>query len=142
MSALGLPNFDKAIQDANIWVNEVMDELDWNDKHRAYTLLRSTLHVLRDRLQPNECAHLAAQLPTLIRGIYYEGYRPSKAITSMRHKHQFVSAVEEAFGNTPNDDPSEMVSAALNVIADHVSVGEMNDIKASLPEDIRKLWDD
>ncbi len=142
MSALGLPIFDKAIQDANIWVNEVMSELDWDDKHRAYILLRSTLHVLRDRLQPNECAHLAAQLPTLIRGIYYEGYRPSKMSATIRHKDQFVSAVEAAFGNDPNDNPSEAVSAALNIIADHVSVGEMNDIKAGLPEDIRKLWDD
>ncbi len=142
MSALGLPIFDKAIQDANIWVNEIMEELDWDDKHRAYMLLRSALHVLRDRLQPDECAHLAAQLPTLIRGIYYEGYRPSKATANMRHKDQFVSAVEEVFGHTPGYDPSELVSAALNVIADHVSVGEMNDIKASLPKDIRKLWDD
>lgn len=142
MSALGLPIFDKAIQDANIWVNEIMEELDWDDKHRAYILLRSALHVLRDRLQPDECAHLAAQLPTLIRGIYYEGYRPSKTFASMRHKDQFVSAVEEAFGKATNDNPSEAVSAALNVIADHVSVGEMNDIKATLPEDIRTLWND
>jgi len=86
MSALGLPIFDKAIQDANIWVNEIMSELDWDDKHRAYILLRSTLHVLRDRLQPNECAHLAAQLPTLIRGIYFEGYRPAKVSVDIRHK--------------------------------------------------------
>tara|TARA_R110000772_G_scaffold11226_8_gene35334 strand:- start:6114 stop:6542 length:429 start_codon:yes stop_codon:yes gene_type:complete len=142
MSALGLPIFDKAIQDANIWVNEVMYELDWDDKHRAYTLLRSTLHVLRDRLQPDECAHLAAQLPTLIRGIYYEGYRPSKSATLIRHKDQFVTAVEEAFADDPNDNPTQTVSAALNIIADHVSEGEMNDIKGSLPEDIRKLWDD
>lgn len=142
MSVLGLPIFDKAIQDANIWVNEIMSELDWDDKHRAYILLRSTLHVLRDRLQPNECAHLAAQLPTLIRGIYFEGYRPSKVSVDIRHKEQFVSAVEEAFGDDPNDNPSEVVSGALNVIADHVSAGEMQDIRASLPKDVRKLWDD
>jgi len=50
MTALGLPIFDKAIQDANGWVNDVMYELDWTDKHRAFKLLRVTLHTLRDRL--------------------------------------------------------------------------------------------
>lgn len=140
MSALGLPIFDKAIQDANIWVNDVMDELDWDDKQRAYTLLRSTLHVLRDRLQADEAAHFAAQLPTLIRGVYFEGYQPAKASSNIRHRDQFVSAVEKAFKNDPNDDPVVAVSGALDVIADHISEGEIDDVKARLPANIRKLW--
>ncbi|WP_417622495.1 DUF2267 domain-containing protein [Parasphingorhabdus sp.] len=140
MSALGLPIFDKAIQDANIWVNDIMYELDWEDKHRAYTLLRSTLHVLRDRLQTNEAAHFSAQLPTLIRGIFFEGYNPAKGPSNIRHKDEFVAAVEQAFGNDPNADPETTVSAALDVIADHISEGEMDDVKSSLPSDIRNLW--
>ena len=47
-----------------------------------------------------------------------------------------------ARGTKPFQSPTQTVSAALNIIADHVSEGEMNDIKGSLPEDIRKLWDD
>ena len=141
MSALGLPIFDKAIQDANIWVNEVMDELGWDDKQRAYNLLRSTLHVLRDRLSVNEGAQLAAQLPTLIRGIYFEGYRPSNPMTKIRRKDEFVSAVQEAIGPGAGDNLDEAVTATLNVIADHVSEGEMDDIKASLPKEMHDLWD-
>ncbi len=117
-----------------------MYELDWEDKHRAFTLLRSTLHTLRDRLQINENAHFAAQLPTLIRGVYFEGYQPSKYSTDIRNKDQFVDAVMAAFSDDPKDDPLATVSAALDVIANHVSEGEMNDIKATLPEDIRQLW--
>ena len=45
-----------------------------------------------------------------------------------------------AFGDSLKDDPVATVSGALNVIADHISEGEMDDIKATLPEDIRKLW--
>ncbi len=141
MSALGLPIFDKAIQDANIWVNDIMDELGWTDKQRAFTLLRATLHVLRDRLQSNESAHFAAQLPTLIRGVYFEGYKPSKPTSHIRHKEEFVAAVQEAFRDDPIVEPFEMVSAALNVIADHISEGEIDDVKASLPKEIRDLWD-
>ena len=141
MSALGLPIFDKAIQDANIWVNEVMDELDWDDKQRAYNLLRSTLHVLRDRLAPDEAAHLAAQLPTIIRGMYYEGYKPSRPPSKIRHKDEFVAAVQKVHGNQPDDDPDRAVTAALNIIADHVSQGEMDDVRATLPKELRNLWD-
>ena len=140
MTGLGLAIFDKAIQDANRWVNDVMDELDWEDKHRAFTLLRSTLHVLRDRLQVNESAHFAAQLPTLMRGVFYEGYQPSRSAPLIRHKDEFVDAVMAAFGDSPKDDPVATVSGALNVIADHISEGEMDDVKASLPKEIRDLW--
>lgn len=141
MSALGLPMFDKAIQDANIWLNEIMYELDWEDKHRAYILLRSVLHVLRDRLQHNEASQLAAQLPTMIRGIYYDGYRAAKPATDIRHRDQFVAEVEKAFANDPNDSPDEAVTAALNILADHVSKGEIDDVKATLPKELRDLWD-
>lgn len=140
MTGLGLPIFDKAIQDANSWVNAIMDELDWTDKHRAFTLLRSTLHVLRNRLQINENAHFAAQLPTLIRGVFYEGYQPAKSASLIRHKDEFVDAVMAAFSDAPKDDPATIVGAALDVIADHISEGEMDDVKGSLPKEIRELW--
>jgi uncharacterized protein (DUF2267 family) len=40
--------------------------------------LRATLHALRDRLIIDEVAQLSAQLPMLIRGLYYKGWDPTK----------------------------------------------------------------
>lgn len=140
MSALGLRLFDKANQDANIWLDDLMDKLDWDDKQRAYRLLRSTLHVLRDRLQMNEAADLASQLPTLIRGIYFEGWHPGRAPTRHKRELTFVAAIEAAFLEDPNDDPVETARAALAVIADHVSKGEIDDVKSGLPPEIKALW--
>lgn len=142
MSALGLPIFDKAVQDANIWVNEVMTALGWKNKQRAYRLMRETLHLLRDRLHINENAQLAAQLPTMIRGIYYEGYHPSTFATDIKRKDQFIWIVEGKFLDDPLEEPDVAVSAVLTVLANHISKGEIEDVKLSLPEDLRTLWTD
>ncbi|MGP1354816.1 MAG: DUF2267 domain-containing protein [Parasphingopyxis sp.] len=140
MSALGLRIFDKAIKDANIWLDELMDILDWDDKQRAYRLLRSALHVLRDRLQINEAVHFAAELPIFIRGIYYEGWQPARPRSDHKNADEFVAAVEAAFDTDPNADPEGTVRAVFSVISAHVSAGEIGDIKSCLPEGIRRLW--
>ena len=40
------------------------------DHRSAYRALRSVLHVLRNRLTPEQAVHLGAQLPLLVRGIF------------------------------------------------------------------------
>ena len=69
----GLDVFDRTVQAANLWLKELMDALGWDDRHKAYQGLRTTLHALRDRLTLEEMAQLGAQVPLLIRGVYYEG---------------------------------------------------------------------
>ena len=75
MSTTGLPVFDTTVQETNLWLKAVMDGLHTDDRHLAYLALRATLHALRDRLGPENAVHLAAQLPMLVRGLYYEGWR-------------------------------------------------------------------
>ena len=72
-SAIG---FAHAAEQAQQWVSELARDLGWSEQS-AYRLLRSVLHTLRDWLSPAEMADLSAQLPTLIRGIYFEGWNPS-----------------------------------------------------------------
>ena len=43
------------------------------DHRSTYRALRSVLHVLRNRLTPEQAVHLRAQLPLLVRGILYDG---------------------------------------------------------------------
>ena len=140
MSALGLPVFDKAVQDANIWLNELNETLDWDDKQRAYRLLRSVLHTVRDRLPINEASHLAAQLPMLIRGIYFEGWKPSRVPSNIRKKDEFVSKIEEAFVSDPNQNSEDCVRAVLQILSVHIPQGEIDDVKNGVPPGIRELW--
>ena len=74
MSNAVLEVFDASLQKTQVWLNDLMSELGWEEKpQKACLALRTALHSLRDRLTNEEAVHLGAQLPILIRGIYYEG---------------------------------------------------------------------
>ena len=69
MSANGLEVFDKTLDTTHVWLKEIMADLG-PDKQVAWKVLSTVLHKLRDRLSINLAAHLGAQLPLLIRGVY------------------------------------------------------------------------
>jgi uncharacterized protein (DUF2267 family) len=50
MSTTGLPVFDTTLQKTNMWLHEIMDDLQWDNRHKAYQALRGVLHALRDHL--------------------------------------------------------------------------------------------
>jgi uncharacterized protein (DUF2267 family) len=140
MSATGLDVFDRTLQATNIWLDDIMQELGWSDRHRAYHALRAVLHTLRDRLPVDDAAHFAAQLPMLIRGLFYEGWRPAVVPVNERKRDEFLAHITDAFVFDVNADSKEIVSAVLSVINRHVSEGEIHKVQSVLPEAIRSLW--
>jgi uncharacterized protein (DUF2267 family) len=140
MSATGLSVFDSTIEKTNIWLNDILDRLGWQDRQRAYHALRAVLHALRDRLTVTEAADLAAQLPLLIRGIYFEGWHPSGKPIKERKKEDFLAHIRAEFRNDPDIDLEDVTRAVFRVLAKHVSVGEIDDVKQMLPAEIRELW--
>ena len=77
---------DHATQSAHTWVCDVAREFDTEDREFAYRVLRAWLHTLRDRLTVQASAHFAAQLPDLIRGIFYAGWNPSGCSQEVRRR--------------------------------------------------------
>lgn len=139
MSALGLKIIDSAVESTNIWVNDVNDRTGWDHKHRAYRLLRQVLHVIRDHLNVDEAAQLGAQLPVLVRGIYYEGWDPSKTPVIERNAERFLDRIQAAFETDPMGDAREAFSAVIGVMDAHVSGGEMEQVKKTFSKEIQDL---
>lgn len=140
MSAVGLESIDHTVQLTHIWINDLDERLDWNNKARSYRLLKAVFHAVRDWLQINEAADLAAQLPTLLRGAYYEKWRPAATPAKPRSKGHFLSRVEDAFESDPVNDMETAVAAVFDLLTARISRGEVEDVRQTLPEDIRKLW--
>jgi uncharacterized protein (DUF2267 family) len=142
MSSSGLDVFDATVQQTNVWLNEIVEELHREDRHAAYLAMRAVLHALRDNLPIDESADLAAQLPMLVRGLYYEGWKPSQVPVRDRSRAAFLERVERSMARAQPDFPAEhAVRAVLRVLGTHVSAGELDDVKNALTKDIREFWD-
>jgi uncharacterized protein (DUF2267 family) len=140
MSINALAAFDSTLQTTNIWLNELMERMGWQDRQRAYHALRIVLQTLRDHLAVDQAAALGAQLPMLVRGFYYEGWHPSGKPIKHRKKADFLAPIETAFRNGPEIDAEEVVRTVFQILAKHVSAGEIEDVKNHLPREIRELW--
>lgn len=127
------------IEKTGQWIDDVMAETGW-DSRRAYSALRAVLHVLRDRLTHGEAVDLGAQLPMLVRGLYYEGWQPAKQPLKYRHKADFLERFSERYPGLEEDQRDLAVRAVFKLLARHVTGGEIEHIKNQLPAEIRELW--
>lgn len=140
MSWTGLETFDTAIQKADIWLKQIMLEINTDSKRKAYMGMRAVLHALRDRLTIDEAVDLGAQLPLLIRGVYYDEWDPSKNPIKDRHVDDFLSRIQAHYrGETPQD-LEQMVKAVFKVIRSKVTDGEIKDVKGMMPDEFSILW--
>ncbi len=140
MSTTGLPVFDTTVQETNLWLKAIMDALDTDDRHLAYLALRATLHALRDRLGPENAVHLAAQLPMLLRGLYYEGWRLAASRTKERTRADFLEHLRSELARGAPIDPEAAARAVFGVMWAKLDLGEVGKVIDRLPPELKELW--
>jgi uncharacterized protein (DUF2267 family) len=139
MSATGLDVFDKTLQTTHIWLNEINEEIG-PDRQLAWHTLGVVLRALRDRLPAADAAHLAAGLPLIVRGAYYDQYRPAAQPNLTRSRDMFVAQVADGLRDARPVDPVDAIRAVFGVIGRHIPQGQVTKTLHSLPEDVRALW--
>ena len=140
MSAVGLESIEHTVHVTHTWINELDELLGWSNKSRSYRLLRSVLQALRDWLPVNEAADFAAQLPNLLRGVYYEQWRPASTPVKPRSKSDFLGRIDHAFVGDPILHTEDAVRITFRFLSTKIAAGEITDIKHALPADLRALW--
>jgi uncharacterized protein (DUF2267 family) len=137
MSRTGVDSLDRSIDKTNMWLADVASSFGTEDRRLAYRVTRSWLHILRDRLPVPVAAHIAAQLPELLRGVFYDGWNPSKVPIKFG-RDEYISR----FARDAQIHHSEVATAGRNVSAamrKHMSDGAINEALGVLPGDIRDL---
>jgi uncharacterized protein (DUF2267 family) len=141
MSSAVLEVFDASLQKTQVWLNDLMVELGWENRpQKACLALRTALHSLRDRLTVEGAVHLGAQLPILIRGVYYEGWKLTGKPVKERHKSEFLDHIAAVFRDDDTVDPEKVMRSVFKVLARHISKGEIDNVKNSLPKSLQDLW--
>ena len=135
----GLDVFDATVQQTNLWLKEIMAKVPGSDRHFAYQLLRATLHVFRDRIGPENAVHFGAQLPILIRGVYYDGWQLSKPPAKTRHLDEFLAAIQKEARRDLGPDLKLKVRAVFTVIAHNVGEHEIDKLRKVLPMELQPL---
>ena len=133
--------FSETIAKTGHWIDEVMLATGNMEVRHAYAALRAVLHVLRDRLTVDEAVNLGAQLPMLVRGFYYEGWRPEGRPARHRHKAEFLSLVSAAAPGLNEIEVERAVRGVFALLSRHVSAGEVQDVRNQLPAEVREMWD-
>ena len=128
--------FDTAVQKSNIWLRDIEAAGPLRDRFQAYAALRAVLHALRDCLPPNESAKLSAQLPLLLKGVFYDGWKYSAKPMRLT-REGFQAHMRRSLRDQEGLDPSIASRAVLAALYEHVSPQLVDAVRAVLPRDVR-----
>ena len=140
MSANGLEVFDKTLETTHVWLKEIMADVG-PDRQVAWKVLSVVLRKLRDRLPLGLAAHLGAQLPILIRGIYYDQFEPSRLPMECDTPAEFEAEIAEWLSDTRPVDPELAIRSVFRVLSHHCSPGQIGKVREALPRGLRQVWD-
>lgn len=130
---------ERSTHKTNQWLKELMAELDLDDREEAWRLLKAYFQLLRERLTVDEAAQLAAQLPLVLRGAFYEGFDPSRQPQRLRDREEFLARMIEHAQPIDPTTAQRAAQAATTVLRRHVSEGEVEHALAQLPDELRAV---
>jgi uncharacterized protein (DUF2267 family) len=140
MSATGLEVFDRTLQITNTWLDEIMTTNLPRDRKLAWHILGAVLRTIRDRVPVNLAAHFGAQLPLLVRGTYYDQWRPSEAPKAWRSTDEFLAIVSAELSSLKPVDSGDAVRAVFQVLNHHIDPHQVEKMRHALPGEVQTLW--
>lgn len=139
MSAQGLEVFDKTLQTTHIWLNEIGEQVI-PDRQLSWRVLGAVLRNVRDQLPVELAAHLGAELPLLVRGAFYDQYRPAAQPIRMRDLDSFIERIAIELADNRPVDPRDAARAVLATLSRHIPRGQINKVQDALPQRLRDFW--
>jgi uncharacterized protein (DUF2267 family) len=140
-------NFEKHAAKGNEFLNKLAVRLgDEENRARAGRVLRCVLRALRSLLTLEESLQLLSQLPMALKAVYVDGWKPNKYHGRIKTLHEFSEEVmkEDGFSTWKDfsdvSDATDAIEAVMKTLADYVSAGELHDVIAILPEEMKEQF--
>jgi uncharacterized protein (DUF2267 family) len=138
MKLTGLGVFDAAIERTNMWLKDLMQELNLSDHRKAYMAFRCVLHGVRDHLPVTDAVRFGDQLPTLIRGVYFDHWDPTGKPFPLRTRADFLAALSTCLTNI--SDAEVAARAVFRLLEKKAADGEIENLQRLLPLALQDLW--
>lgn len=136
-----LPILDKTYQESIDWLKQIAEKLGpEHDMQLAYHAFRGVMFTIRDRMTVEETFDLSSQLPVLLRGVFFEGYSPHNKPEKWRSEEGFLERIEHELQTTGGFDPSTAAHAVIEVLEQHITVGEQQDVASMMPKELRNYF--
>lgn len=132
--------FDSAVQKSNLWLKDVQAEARLADRIQAYSALRAVLHALRDCLPQGGALKLASHLPLLLKGVFFDGWKPAKPLRLDRR--EFLDRLSRDLRGYRELDPSLALHAVMRALETHVGRAQVASLVFVLPRGVRSLFEE
>ncbi|MFI7607699.1 DUF2267 domain-containing protein [Micromonospora sp. NPDC049366] len=132
--------FESSLDKTNLILKDIENAYGWPkaQRNQSYAALRTVLHLLRDRLPVQESVEFAQQLPILVRGIYFDGWRPSDVPVKL-NREDFLYEVRQGFPYDVEGGPERVTQVVLDTLRKHVTQGEWQEVKETMPRDLARM---
>ncbi|MGS2617429.1 DUF2267 domain-containing protein [Micromonospora sp. LZ34] len=132
---------DSSMEKTNLILKDIEKAYGWpkEQRNQSYCALRTVLHLLRDRMPVQESVEFAAQLPVVVRGIYFDGWKPMDVPVKL-NRDDFLLEVRQRFQYDIEGGIENLVQVVLNSLRRHVTTqGQWDDVRDQMPKDMARM---
>lgn len=142
MKLTGLDVFDSTIERTNVWLRDLMRELNWTDYRKAYLVFLAVLQGLRDHLPVEQAIRFGDQLPGLIRGSYFEHWNLEGKPLPWKSRDDLLAGICAGLDAADGMETSaeSIVRAAFRLLEKKATEGDIENLDRLLPAELRELW--
>ncbi|WP_228000269.1 DUF2267 domain-containing protein [Nocardia australiensis] len=123
--------FAPTVDRAHKWLGVIAGTIGTDDRAFTYRVVRAWLHTVRDRIGVDAAAHSSAQLPELFRGVFFEGWIPSRVPVN-HHVDEFIEQFASAAGIAEVEVPA-LAGSITDAMDSSFSPGHLLPVFAVLP---------
>ena len=140
-------NFDQYAAEGNRFLKEYAKALDLGENTaKAGRIFAAIIHALRDIIPPQESLQFVAQMPMFMKAVYVHGWSMKKDKPKVKRMSDFIELVKRYDYPAADSDfeysdelAERYIDTTFIFLRRYISAGELNDIKAGLPRDLKHI---